>query len=120
VDRFWSKTKRLQNGCLEWTGALKKPSRRDGRGGQALQHGVFWLDGRTEYAHRVARSLATGIPVRDLPLIGHDCDNPKCVEPAHLLDSSHSQNLQEAYDRGRRNLAGLLRWFEQNPITASV
>jgi hypothetical protein len=104
MERFWSKTKRNEEtGCLEWTAALKKPSARDFRtGGQSLQHGQFHYEGRTELAHRVSVALTTGIPVRELPYISHSCDNPKCVEPLHLEMSSASQNLQEAWDRGRR------------------
>lgn len=133
MDRFWSKTRRVTSGpfagCLEWQGAIKRPCERDRRaGGQSLGHGRFKYEGRNEYAHRVARSLDTGIPVRELPLVGHECDNPRCVEPTHLTDSSLSQNLSEAYERGRRkradveaaNLPALLAWFGAQGATAHV
>lgn len=105
-ERFNAKTRRNEEtGCLEWTGAIKKPSSRDFQsGGQSLEHGVFWYEGRTEGAHRVAVALRTGVPVRSLPLIGHLCDNPRCVEFSHLEPSSFSQNLKDAWDRGRRNV----------------
>jgi hypothetical protein len=128
VDRFWSKTCRDEaTGCLNWTGAIKKPCERDRRtGGQSLGHGRFKYEGRNEYAHRVARSLDTGIPVRDLPLVGHECDNPRCVEPTHLVDSSPAQNLREAHERGRRTpkdesavLADLCAWFDAQALATS-
>lgn len=128
MNRFWSKAKRVtegpKTGCLEWTGSLKKPCSRDFRaGGQALQHGTFWFDGRKVYAHRMAVSLVTGVDIDALPLIGHECDNPKCVEPMHLVFSDYSTNLKEAWDRGRRatstdrNLRELSEWFDANPVT---
>lgn len=118
-ERFFTKTKlNAATGCLEWIGATKKPSRRDFRsGGQSLEHGVFWYEGRTEGAHRVAVALRTGVPVRELPLIGHQCDNPRCVLFEHLEASSFSQNLKDAWERGRRisnsekNLVALGEWF---------
>jgi hypothetical protein len=121
MERFWSKTKLNEaTGCIEWTAALKKPSNRDFRtGGQSLQHGQFHFEGRTELAHRVAVHLKTGIPVRDLPLIGHTCDNPKCVNFDHLEPSSYSQNLKDAWERGRRvrneaqNLIDLSAYFDR-------
>jgi hypothetical protein len=121
MDRFWSKTKRDEvTGCLNWTAALKKPSNRDFRsGGQSLQHGQFHYEGRTELAHRVCVALKTGVPVRELPLIGHKCDNPKCVEFDHLEASSYSQNLRDAWERGRRtrneaqNLIDLSAYFDR-------
>lgn len=106
-DRFWSKTRRLANGCLEWTGAKRWPSARDLRvGGQSLPHGQFKYKGRKIDAHRMAKALELGCEPEDLPLIGHSCDYPPCVEQSHLTLSDPSKNLKEAYARGRRVLTG--------------
>lgn len=121
MERFWSKTKlNPATGCIEWTAATKKPSARDFRGGgQSLPHGQFYYKGRTELAHRVSKALELGIEdPRELPLISHACDNPRCVNPAHLELSSYSQNLKEAWERNRRgareaqNLVDLCSWFD--------
>jgi hypothetical protein len=101
-NRFFAKTKK--NGdCLEWTGGKQKAVN-GGRygGGKSLPHGNFKLVGRKEYAHRVAMAFHLGVQVSLLPLVSHSCDNPSCVNVRHLELSSHSGNLQEAYDRGRR------------------
>lgn len=31
----------------------------------------------------------------------HTCDNPPCCNPAHILDGSHGDNMQDSIARGR-------------------
>jgi hypothetical protein len=81
---------------------------------------VFWFEGRTVGAHRMAKALQKGVHVSTIGLVAHECDNPRCVDPEHLTESDASSNLQDAYDRGRRHLGSLCRWFEQNPITVGL
>lgn len=121
--RFWAKTVRAENGCLLWQGAVKKRSRRDGRGGQSLPHGKFNVAGKSVPAHRVAFMLSRGLDGHTMAffgLIAHACDNPACVEPTHLEESTYSDNLQDAYDRGRRGvLVELCDWFGAQGALAS-
>lgn len=122
-ERFFAKTRRCPDtGCLLWTGACKKPSQRDGRGGQSLPHGQFNIDGKAILAHRVAFMFEHdlgGHTMAFFGLLSHSCDTPKCVEPTHLTESTFSKNLQEAWDRGRRERAAfvaLCEFFESNPM----
>jgi hypothetical protein len=89
-----------------------------------LGHGQFRFDGRKVDAHRVAYMLAHGLPdLRSFGLIAHACDNPICVNPDHLEESTPSANLRDAWQRGRRshrNLALLCAWFEQHPIVVGA
>ena len=89
-ERFFSKTKRdPKTGCLEWTGALDS----DG-------YGVYWLDGGTSRAHRVAWEIEHG-PLTDGTVLLHTCDNPKCVNVNHLSIGSQSDNLTDMKEKER-------------------
>lgn len=51
-----------------------------------------------EMAHRIAYMLEYTNP-EDLHIL-HKCDNPQCVNLNHLNAGTHSENIQEAWDRG--------------------
>jgi hypothetical protein len=35
-------------------------------------------------------------------MVLHSCDNRRCVNPAHLRQGTGSENIQEAFDKGRK------------------
>ena len=65
------------------------------------QHGYGQLRvaGRMVYAHRLAYELGVG-PIPDGMHVLHQCDNPRCINPAHLSLGTHSQNMKECSERG--------------------
>ena len=77
------------DGCWPWKGAQDK----DG-------YGIFAFDGKTARAHRVALVLS-GVDVPKGGLVCHTCDNPSCVNPAHLYFGSNRQNSDDKMNRGR-------------------
>lgn len=78
-----------ETGCLEWAGA------RNARGYGITKHGrQFWR------AHRLAYTLAYG-PIPEDVFICHACDNPSCVEVAHLYAGSHTENMLDRAQKGR-------------------
>lgn len=79
--RFLAKTERVGS-CLEWR------AHRDREG-----YGSFWLNGKTERAHRVMFFFKHGYFPKE---VEHLCDNPSCVRPKHLRDATHVENMSHA------------------------
>lgn len=77
------------SGCWLWTAG----SNRHG-------YGLFWNGERMEQAHRVALRLS-GVPVPAGADVCHRCDNPLCVNPAHLYVGDALTNIGDALRRGR-------------------
>ena len=75
--------------CWVWTASTNK----DG-------YGSFGLDGRVQLAHRVAYQIHTGEIPDDLCVL-HSCDNPPCVNPAHLSIGTQQDNMVQRSARGR-------------------
>lgn len=75
--------------CWEWTGA-----RND------LGYGYVRVAGRRFYAHRLSLYIARG-RLGSEQLACHTCDNPPCVNPAHLYAGTYRTNSQDASRRGR-------------------
>ncbi|WP_152203604.1 HNH endonuclease [Georgenia thermotolerans] len=75
--------------CWEWQ-SVRNPS----------GYGKFWLNGRTDLAHRVSYKLHHG-PIPPGIHVRHTCDNPPCVNPSHLLLGTGKDNARDALERGR-------------------
>lgn len=90
MSRFMAKVVKSEVGCWLWT-ARKTP-----RG-----YGRFHFHGKDGYAHRAAMALFHGIDVPADKLVMHSCDNPSCVNPAHLSIGTQYDNMQDAAKKGR-------------------
>jgi hypothetical protein len=71
--------------CWNWLGGL-----------YANGYGQF----RGQRAHRVAYQLSIG-PIQKGIQILHRCDNPQCVNPAHLFPGTPKDNMADKVAKGR-------------------
>lgn len=91
AERFWTRVdQRGPDDCWNWTGGHSA----DGRG-------QVWNMGRNIPAPRAALMLS-GVAIPHGAIICHRCDNPPCVNPAHLYAGSHLENVRDMDARGRR------------------
>ena len=90
-ERFWRFVhKPLDlNDCWTWTGYISK----DG-------YGSFTPSKIPIRAHRFMYQLTHGVIPPGM-LICHTCDNPICVNDAHLFLGSNSDNMKDAASKGR-------------------
>jgi hypothetical protein len=94
LDRdYWSKVEKAgQDDCWEWQATL------DDYG-----YGTCNIM-RMNKAHRVAVLLDGRDPTGKI--VRHSCDNPKCVNPRHLLLGTHADNVADCVSRNR-NAVGI-------------
>lgn len=74
-----------------------------GQKGNAGGYGHASYNGKTQYAHRVAYIRAVGCTIADIlgKVVLHTCDNPRCINPAHLELGTHQDNTDDMLNKGR-------------------
>lgn len=94
-QRFWSRV-RKGPGCWNWQGSVV-----NGYGRFFL--GSRLLGNRREMkTHRYSYELAKGKIPPEM-LVRHSCDNPRCVNPDHLLLGTQQDNMTDKVQRGRQS-----------------
>lgn len=76
------------DGCWNWQGRLNKSG-----------YGITGVRGSSMLAHRTYWQLVVG-KISDGMCLLHSCDNKRCVNPKHLREGTHSENMKEAKERG--------------------
>lgn len=98
TDRFWARVDRRGPAeCWLFAGAP---------GHKAGHIHIVLDDGSRTYAHRFAWELAHG-PIPAGLRILHTCDDPRCVNPAHLLLGTQRENIHDSIQKGRYNTFGI-------------
>jgi hypothetical protein len=96
LHNFWAKVARAgDNECWVWQASRK--GTRKGPGG----YGQFKIAGRPLMAHRVSFMIATGRDPGDCFVL-HSCDNQACVNPRHLIEGTHQDNMDDMKKKGRQ------------------
>lgn len=90
-ERFWAKVDKSggAQACWLWTSARYPKG-----------YGIIRFDGKVRKAHRVSFFLHHGHWPE--PCCCHRCDNPPCVNPAHLWEGSNADNTRDRDEKGHQ------------------
>ncbi|MDO8703390.1 MAG: HNH endonuclease [Sulfuricaulis sp.] len=92
---LWLKSRTVESpsGCWDWTGAQ-----------QGVGYGFVPAKmHKSRYAHR-AMYEAVCSPIPSGYFVLHSCDNPRCINPAHLMVGTHKDNMRDRDAKGRTKL----------------
>lgn len=93
-ERFWRYVNKT-DGCWIWMGGGKNK-----KGYGQIQIGG--KDSKHVLAHRLSYTMHKG-EIPDGFVVMHLCDNPQCVNPEHLQLGTQSENIKQAFAKGRKN-----------------
>lgn len=90
TERFMLYVEKQDEGCWIWNGSFAGD-----------RYGWFWDGSENIGAHRFSMREFNGVDVNGFQ-VRHTCDNPRCVNPSHLLLGSHQDNMDDKTDRKRQ------------------
>jgi hypothetical protein len=90
IDRFHARYEKKETGCWNWIGGKNY----NGYGTYKINTD-FWL------AHRFSAHIH-GLDM-SMPIIRHQCNNPSCVNPEHLLPGTVQDNMNDKVNANRQS-----------------
>ena len=108
-QRFWQYVDKSAgpDACWPWTASRNRKG-----------YGQLWTpDAGMVPAHRFSLQLKLSRPVGAEMFACHMCDNPPCVNPAHLYEGTCLDNARDMVDRGRHARAGADACMAGHPWT---
>lgn len=94
ADLFWSKVdRRGPDECWTWLGGKHR--------GYGIFSGSANARPASRRAHRTAWELTNSKPFPRGKLACHTCDNPSCVNPAHIWPGTPKDNTRDMLAKGR-------------------
>lgn len=82
-------------GCWLWLG-----------GKNNIGYGLIRDENKMRSAHRVSYEKHNNVEIPIGMCVCHKCDNPGCINPAHLWLGTQKENIKEMIDRGRHKFWG--------------
>ena len=95
IDRFFSNVEEQDNGCWQWTGSVDKD-------GYSVFNYLTYTKDKIHRGHRFSHSVFNMDELKDGLVVMHSCNNTSCVNPNHLSQGTHNQNMDYMLKCGRK------------------